>query len=161
MSLAVGIALEAYARTIDEATTVGDDRIAPLRAVMKQLNDVGMIEREAQIISIKPLARADTPTQLADQAIHVSVQPIDAVLAVAPRYAYKMGDRPNARGLPVLSANGHPSHLARISDPAEPGGDTSADVVAGQVEASRARILAAAAPEAHKIKNRPRRTRAK
>jgi hypothetical protein len=83
-----------------------------------------------------------------------TVTPIDGVLALAPAYDYAEHERPNARGLPVMSAAGHPSHLARIADPMTPGNDTAATARERRQQTRSATILIAAAPKVVSIKAR-------
>lgn len=158
VSIAVGVALEAYARTIDKALTLSDDRLGPMRATVKQLVDAGLIDRPARARKQRePLAPAESPRKLAGSVAAVSVTEGDERLQSAPPFAYSIGDRPNARGLPLLSSEGYPSHLARVVDPAEPGRDTSAHLVARKSAERRAYVVVRAAPEAVKIKTRKRR----
>ena len=88
---------------------------------------------------------AGTAMDMAQAATLVPVRPIDWQLADAAAYAYAPTDRPLARGMPVLSADGHPSHLARLCDPADPETPTSADVDARDRARRGGRVLAEAA----------------
>ncbi|UGL61956.1 hypothetical protein SEA_EASTWEST_73 [Arthrobacter phage EastWest] len=159
VSQAVAIALEAEARDVDLKLTYSDDRLTPLRGTMKQLIDAGILLQGGLKLpnqKSKQLPKADTARDLAAQITDVIIVETDDVLINAPHYEYSAHERPNARGLPALSANGHPSHLARVTDPAEPGASTS-EIVAGRATQRRqATILARAVPETVKLKKRNR-----
>ena len=62
-----------------------------------------------------------------------------------PLFEYEEDDRPLANGLPLLSAEGHPSHTARTVDPADALGSTRQTVRARRKRSRDARVLARAA----------------
>lgn len=159
---AVAIALEAVARKADETLTIGDDRAAPVREAVADLVEAGVISApdppapKPRRPRNRPRKRDDAgryvleaqPSKLAEECVQVTIDDLDARLINADPYRYTEDDRPNARGLPLLSANGHPSHLARITDPEEPGNSTMATVRARQRERLHARALLSAVPAA-------------
>lgn len=168
---AVALALEAVAREADLQLTLSDDRQAPLRVVLVRLLDAGILAPHDAPQAPRPprmrtlprkrdaagqYAIEVTPSELAQQAVQTELLPLDAVLSAAPCYTYTEHERPNARGLPVLSANGHPSHLARIADPMEPGSDTRAECRARHAESQHAAALVEASAEAARRRNRRR-----
>lgn len=159
VSMAVEIAIESAARTIDTNTTLSDDRLAPLRTVMTMLCDAGITDHPGtRKTAHKPrhlrlVVDAAPIVEIAATMIP-TVQPVDAVLAAAPAYRYAEHERPNARGLPILSAAGHPSHTARLTDPMTPGNDTAETHRQHHNQSRSAAILAQAAPRAVTIKNR-------
>jgi hypothetical protein len=159
VATAVEIAIEAAARTIDNTLTLSDDRHAPLRNVMTMLCDSGIVDHPGtRKTAHKPrhlrLVTDDTAAVEAAASYIPTVTPRDAVLALAPAYVYAEHERPNARGLPILSAAGHPSHMARITDPMTPGNDTAETGRQRRQQARSATILVAAAPKVITIKAR-------
>lgn len=160
VSIAVAIAVEAGARQIDTQLTLSDNRVDPLRLVMDTLTDAGIIDQPTAGRSLNRRRHlrsvpdnAVTSRDLAAEYVP-SVEPIDDTLAHAPAYQYAEHERPNARGLPVLSANGHPSHTARIADPMTPGNDTAHTHRQRRAQTRSATILVAAAPNVVNIKAR-------
>jgi len=158
VSKAVEIAVEAAARTIDTTLTLSDDRTTPLRAAVTMLARAGIVDAPARRTSHKPrplhLVVDDAPAvDLAAETVP-TVTPRDAVLTLAPAYEYSQHERPNARGLPVMSAAGHPSHTARIADPMTPGNDTAATAAERRQQARAAGILVEAAPKVVILKAR-------
>lgn len=159
VSQAVAIALEAEARDIDFKLTYSDDRLTPLRNTVKQLIESGILMYGIRVPSITPVAaieHSDTAAELAARLTEVIIVDVDEKMSNAPACQYDIGDRPNATGLPTLSAAGYPSHLARITDPAEPGEDTSERIMRRTIEQRRARVLAEAVPETLRLKQRNR-----
>jgi hypothetical protein len=162
VSTAVEIAIEAGARTIDTRLTLSDDRIDPLRLVMETLADAGIIATPTagRTKALTPRRRLhlvpDNAVSSLDLAAEYvpTVTPRDHALTAAPAYAYQEHERPNARGLPVLSANGHPSHTARITDPMTPGNDTAETHRQRRTQRRAAVILVEAAPKVVSIKAR-------
>lgn len=148
---AIAIALEAEARDIELKIDHGDDKLVPLRGTMGLLYDSGILGRTSSPVKF---TRRPTAAKLAAQLTEVPVLPVDETLIEAKPHQYGRNDRPNARGLPLLSASGHPSHLARITDPAEVGGNTARTVMTREVEGRAAVRLAAAAPQAIKMRKR-------
>lgn len=159
VSQAIAIALEAEARDIDFKLTYSDDRLTPLRNTVKQLIGAGILSHGIRIPSAQPIEQikqSATAVELAARMTDVIIVDVDEKLIDAPSYQYAPGDRPNARGLPLLSAAGHPSHLARITDPAEPGEETSTIVMRRTAQQREARILVQAVPETLRLKQRNR-----
>lgn len=77
----------------------------------------------------------------------VNVRPWDTNVTVddVPLFEYDEDDRPLAHGLPLLSAEGHPSHTARTVDPADALGSTRETVRNRRRRSRDARVLAQAA----------------
>ncbi|QDK01955.1 hypothetical protein SEA_VIBAKI_75 [Arthrobacter phage Vibaki] len=157
VSIAVEIAVEAAARAIDTTLTLSDDRLGPVAATMTLLTDAGIIDhpttrktthrtRHLSVVDIDPL-------DLAAEYVPTAT-PRDAALALAPAYIYAEHERPNARGLPILSANGHPSSTARIADPMPPGNDTAETSRQRASQRRSATVLIEAAPKVISIKTR-------
>src|SRR4051794_11754042 len=129
VSRAIALALQAAARTAAETLTLSDARKAPLRTLLAALTAAGVLAKPAppapRPVTTLPRRRnakgqfaiETTPAELAAASVEQMVLPIDETLAFAPRFIYREADRPNARGLPVLSANGHPGSLRRVFDP--------------------------------------------
>ena len=143
---AVAITLEAVARRVEhDYPHPGPDRQAAARAelaaAVDTLRHVGVLASSTP----PPAPVAGTAMDMAQAATLVPVRPIDWQLADAAAYAYAPTDRPLARGMPVLSADGHPSHLARLCDPADPETPTSDDVDARDRARRGGRVLAEAA----------------
>jgi hypothetical protein len=159
VSTAVEIAVEAAARAIDTTLTLSDDRLAPLAATMTLLEGAGIIAAPARTRSTQKIRHLrlvvdDAPAVQVAAEYVPTVTPRDAVLALVPPYVYAEHERPNARGLPVLSANGHPSHTARVTDPMPPGNDTAETARQRGSQRRNATVLIAAAPKVINIKER-------
>lgn len=157
VATAAAIALEASARAADQSLTLTDDRVRPVRESVNMLIAAGVLAgppRAPRPPRVRPRRRntngryapETTPTALARQCVQATILDIDAILIAAPHFLYEETDRPNARGLPLLAASGHPSHLARITDPETPGADTYLTVRKRHREEIDARVLVAAAP---------------
>lgn len=114
-ALAISAALEAVARAVDAPGVPNGDQRAAVADTMNLLARSGISGPGPA-----PNASARTPGSLAAAAIGRRVEPLDVRLPEAPAYRYGAGEQPGKRGLPVLSADGHPSHLARVCDPADP-----------------------------------------
>lgn len=159
VSIAVELAVEAAARQIDTTLTLSDDRTGPLHAAMTLLTDAGIIGHPGTRRTTQRTRHLAVVPDL-DEALTVAaeyvptVTPRDAALALAPAYVYAEHERPNARGLPVLSANGHPSHTARIADPMTPGNDTAETARQRASQRRSAGVLLEAAPKVVQIKTR-------
>jgi len=160
VSTAVEIAIEGAARVIDTTLTLSDNRVDPLREVMATLADAGIIAVPTRGRSLNPRRHlhavpdnAVTSIDLATEYV-ATVEPIDQALTAAAPYLYAEHERPNARGLPVLSANGHPSATARITDPMTPGNDTADTYRTRRAQRRSAVILVEAAPKVVSIKAR-------
>lgn len=170
VSQAVELGLEAVARVTDMTQTLSDDRAACIRSAIEKMEAAGLLSvEESPYINkawwSKPKARQPRGEdgkfasfldagELAEQIVQEALIPLDLVLKAAAPYEYQVGERPNARGLPVMSASGHPSHLARIADPQEPGRDTNAFVRERELNERRAIILEEAAVKAAQKKLR-------
>lgn len=169
VSQAVLLGLEAKARVADTTLTLSDDRAAAVREGIKELTTAGLlapITKAPHLVKSPPpapkrkrdalgqYALESDPSALAARSVQIELFPLDLVLANAERFEYQQHERPNARGLPVLSANGHPSHLSRVTDPMEPGTNTRADVFQRKADDRSAHVLALAAPEAVRMKER-------
>ena len=162
VGIAVEIAVEAAARTIDTTMTLSDNRVDPLRLVMETLADAGIIGlptagRSKALTPRRHLHavpdNAVTSTELATDYMP-TVTPRDAALAAADPYTYAEHERPNARGLPIMSAAGHPSHTARITDPMTPGNDTAETARQRRQQTRAAAVLIEAAPKVVTLKAR-------
>lgn len=151
VAAAATMALEALARRIAESTDLSADRKRLLNAELAKLHAAGIIELDSPPpLPARPVPKALEPSELAELAAGEQLTLFD-IRVCAPGvepYEYKASDRPRARGLPVLSASGHPSAVAMICDPADPLGDTIADVNARQQTDRRARVLRDAARQA-------------
>lgn len=169
---AVVLGLEAKAREADQMLTLSDDRGAVVREAVSMMLTAGVLAPQESLaaLTLPPApppyrrtrkrdtagryAQEFTPSAVAEHCVQTELFPLDETLAHAEVFVYQEEDRPNARGLPVLSANGHPSHLARVADPMEPGNDTMAECRLRHSEHLRAQALVEAIPEAVRIKNR-------
>ncbi|MFT4471391.1 hypothetical protein ACMX2H_15925 [Arthrobacter sulfonylureivorans] len=167
VAAAARLALEMAARGSDKTLSLSDDRTGTIRATMADLLDAGIVAKpnRPQTPAPRPVTRLPrkrnqlgqyaierSPEELAAEATGQMPLPLDDVLSSAGCYQYREADRPNARGLPLLSANGHPSHLARVADPMEPGHDTRAGFRHRRATLLRAAALAHSAPEAAAVK---------
>lgn len=160
IAVAITLALESSARVIDGKTTLSDNRIAPLRKVVELLAKAGLITRTGQPHHSFS-SPEETPALIAKSVTGIPPLNMDATLSTAPTYRYTENDRPNARGLPVLSKNGHPSALARLVDPATPGGQTRLEVRERNAVELKAKILLTAADNAIEIKQKRQKRRSK
>lgn len=88
-----------------------------------------------------------TPIELAAE---LGAIPMDAILIDADPIPYRPEDRPLMRGLPVLSAAGHPSSLARICDPVDQLLSTRSVVASTKTTQRQATVLVTALPKAVK-----------
>ncbi len=175
VSRAVDLSLEAAARTADTTRTLSDDRSEPIRAALDTLTAAGILAASdrPEATATPWWAKSSVRGQLRDQhgrfslvrdaeelaadTLQQPLIPLDSVLADAGPYEYTEDDRPNARGLPLLSQNGYPSHLARVADPQENGRNTKQWVRERHFDRLRAEALKeAAAPAAAKKQRRTR-----
>lgn len=143
-SYAVAIVLEATARDVE--TRHAGDPAGIRRHTPRAIRTAIATMRGRGLLAGTPhhVATGDG-TALAQATAPVPIRPMDWTLIDAPAYAYGYGDRPLARGMPVLSADGHPSHLARITDPADPLTPTAVDATTRAGTRRTGAILAAAA----------------
>lgn len=127
---AVLLGLEVKARISDKGLTLSDDRLAGVRAALVMFQEAGIISNRRGLSprlseAVRSKRGAARPAvALAAEVVQEPLDGLDEVLANAEPYTYGEGERPGQRGLPLLSAEGHPSHLARVADPADPQGDT-------------------------------------
>lgn len=172
VSKAVELCLEAVARVSDLTGTLSDNRARGVTSAIEKLQEVGLVAREeSPYINtawwVKKKRKSQQPRtddgkfaplvdagELAEQIIQDPLVPLDMVLPAAKPYEYSREERPNARGLPILSANGYPSHLARVADPQEAGRSTAEWVQARHQDEREAGILAEAAERAAQRKRR-------
>jgi hypothetical protein len=161
VSRAAAIVLEAVSRRAEEVGGPGEDLVPAVRGAVGLLVESGLLAGpEGHLLPAVPGGgHTASPASLAAATSPVPVLPIDWILTEAPTYQYDAGDRPGARGLPILSDDGHPSHLARIVDPAEPGAATAEAVTVRQSTARHAATLAAAVPHTIQIKRNKKETR--
>lgn len=167
---AIVLALEAKAREADQTLTLSDDREASVREAVSMMVEAGVLASQDAPLHLAPppppppykrtrkrddagrYAAEFEPSQVAAQCVQTELFPLDSALAAAPAFEYEEHERPNARGLPVLSANGHPSHLARVTDPMEPGADTRAEARRRHSDHLHALALVEAVPEVVRVK---------
>lgn len=117
VSTAVHLALEVQARELDRNPHHRSIDPAPaLTDTLHQLTIAGLIH-DPKAPSDPPRSQP-TPTALAATATGRAPDRTDQLMIRAHPYPYRFNDRPGARGLPILSANFHPSSLARQGDPA-------------------------------------------
>lgn len=155
----VELAIEAESRRIEEETTLSDNRSDMLRQSVAMLSKAGLMaapkpsraKRPRHLVAVPDLPAADPVAVAAEFA---PVEPIDETLADAAPYIYEVTERPNVRGLPSLSAAGHPSSTARIADVMPVGTDTGAVARQRHNQDRAALVLVKAAPLAASIKER-------
>ncbi|MCQ9384427.1 hypothetical protein [Brevibacterium moorei] len=140
VATAVRYALEAYARDIAADMHLSIPRQTLLSAALGNLIDAGLLWEET---SRPAPPKFDTARELAEHVTGVQLTLFDMNVSdpALPLYAYTEEDRPLARGLPVLSASGHPSALSMLADPADPLGDTRRDAREHRYRLQRARTL--------------------
>lgn len=127
VATAIRLALEASARAVVSSTTLSDPRGALLRERVQLLTDAGLLHTSEKVDAPPP---GETARGLAEYASNEQLTLFDVNVS-SPElvtYEYQESDRPRARGLPVLSAAGHPSAVALICDPADPFGSTRQEV---------------------------------
>lgn len=169
VAAAIAYAVEAAARVIDDGTTLSDDRAGLLREQVALLREAGIIGHHAPAVPSRPdnvrrirrdipgqQTLAQTPALTIAKAYQPDTTELDAVLFDATPYQYTEGDRPLARGLPVLSATGHPSSTARITHPADTYTDMTTQLRDTRAVLRDGRVLAECAPEAVRLKRRRR-----
>ncbi|MGQ3384493.1 hypothetical protein [Glutamicibacter sp. TV12E] len=158
VSKTVELCLEAAARISDMTRTLSDDRTQRVSSVIEKLQAVGLlVAEESPYINTAWWAEKKKSKQprgedgkfapfldageLTEQVIQEPLVPLDMVLSAAAPYQYERTERPGARGLPVLSDNGYPSHLARVADPMEPGRSTMDWIQARNADQREASVL--------------------
>ncbi|GAA4915857.1 hypothetical protein [Nesterenkonia rhizosphaerae] len=144
---AVHLALEARARIADTTMTLDQNRLLGVRDALTMLYDSGILDNEHDIpvaltraLASKSGARRPAMA-LASEVIQEPLFDVDATLAQAGPHEYQEHDRPGVRGTPLFSANGYPSHLARLADPANPQQSTGATVRARRRDHKDAELL--------------------
>lgn len=145
---AISITLEAAARLGETETSLTDDRQKPIRVALLELREAGILDPETTTLTraMASKTRANHPAKaIAAEVLQEPILTIDTVLPTAPVHECEVTDKPGRRGLPVLSRTGHPSSLARVTDPADPFGDTPTIVRARRRKKRQAADLAAAA----------------
>lgn len=150
---AVRLSLEVIARSIITTTTLSDDRKALLVERSRVLVEAGLL---APSTTTPPAG--GTPAGICETVTGYQPTLFDmrvADTALEP-YVYGERDRPRARGLPVLSASGHPSAVQMITDPCDPFGSTMDDVKEQARVVRKARIIADVAGDVAKRKQRRR-----
>lgn len=156
VAAAATMALEVIARRIADNTDLSADRKRILNAELSKLHSAGILHLDSPPpSSTQPLPKSLKASELAELAAGEQLTLFDIRVCspdVEP-YEYKVADRPRARGLPVLSASGHPSAVAMICDPADPLGDTATDVHLNQQTLRRARVLREAAHSAANLRS--------
>lgn len=156
---AILLTLEAKARAGDQGLTLSDDRLHGIRAGLIELQDAGILSNTRGISPrLSPALLADRAAarpalRLASRVVQEQLDGLDAILANATPHEYTEEDRPGGRGLPLLSRDGHPSHLARLTDPADPQGDTRDQVRQRRADRRRATVLSRAASAAARERN--------
>lgn len=123
------LALEGKARAADLDGSLSDNRLQSIYDTLDQLRATGILDDTAPMPAalLQPRRDSTDPAPLlAAAVVQDTITGLDRVLASANRYEPGPGERPRQAGLPVLSASGHPSSLARLTDPANPLGNTAA-----------------------------------
>lgn len=145
VSAAIALALENVARTIDtrpDARNV-DPRPA-ITKVLTQLQRAGILtppKAPAPVTSEATGTKRTNAVALVHHATGRNVDHTDQLMIRAHPYPYSFRDRPGARGLPLMSANFHPSSLARILDPFPFENDTMTEVATRQKRRYDARAI--------------------
>lgn len=153
---AVALALESLARSITETTTLSANRSRLLAGELHKLEAAGLLHpsKNSPDLPPTPIPQRATPEQLAETATGQQLTLFDIrVSDTGTRsFEYHPDDRPRARGLPVLSAAGHPSAVAMICDPADPFGDTRREANETRTTERNAEVLRSAALDAARMK---------
>ena len=149
---AITLTLEAHARQADAGQTLSDDRLSAVRVAMEVLRDAGIIDNSTPLP--RALTRQASAQGIASRLVQDELPGIDQALTRAPHYVYPEGSRPGARGLPVLSRHGHPSSLARITDPADPRQNTTTIHLERTRDTYQARVLSDIAEDAAHMRRR-------
>lgn len=171
VSEAVAVALEGMARAVESGTTLSDDRRVALGDRARQLAQARIIQvpgmapasprpvpgdapapgkaprrKRRHNIAAGQLSLSESPALLVEALTGAPPAPYDAPVLNAPAHTYDATDRPLMRGLPVLSAAGHPSHLARIEDPQDSYASTSQEAADRARRKRQATIVVATIP---------------
>ena len=172
VSYAVTIACEAAARAIDTSMSLSDDQAAALAGRITELEQAGII-RTTTPATVAPnnvrqirrqctgqtrLSEAADPTTVAGQYSPDPPALFDLTVATAAAHVYAETDRPMMRGLPVTSANGHPSSLARTTDPVDQLAGTPETVRQRTKQHRQAVTLLEAVPQTIRNKQRKKKT---
>lgn len=147
---AVTITLEAAARLGDTTGTLSDDRQTKLREALTRLRTAGILDAETTTLSRAMASKTGTgrpAVALASEIIQDPIIGLDELLPQAQRFTYAEEDKPGRRGTPLMSADGHPSHLARVCDPRDPTMETGEDVRRRRRKTRQATVLSHAAHE--------------
>lgn len=164
---AVALSLEGMARMVEQTTTLSDDRRAALAAKARELvlariiTQPGLAPQPARKplaptakrgrkrrhqIAAGQLSFAESPTVIVEAVTGKAPTVYDSPVLNAPAHTYAATDRPLMRGLPLLSAAGHPSHLARIEDPQDSYASTSQEAAERTRRTRQATVLVASVP---------------
>lgn len=121
VSTAVHLALETAARSIDKrADSRNVDPKPVLEKTLAQLYRAGLLTPPKAPAPTTPEStgkKSGSCSALAHRATGRMPDMTDQLMVRAHPYPYRFTDRPGARGLPLMSANFHPSSLARIGNP--------------------------------------------
>lgn len=161
---AVALALEAAARVIEGQTTLSDDRQAVLAGKVRDLVAARIIQSPGQLKamprhehivagprrrkhqSANQISFTESPEIVAEAVTGEPSKSYDSAVLAAKPHRYKTKDRPLMRGLPILSADGHPSHLARVTDPQDAYTDTPQDCADRARRTRQAKVVVATVP---------------
>ena len=155
---AVALALETLARSITETTTLSANRSRLLAGELHKLEAAGLLHpsKNSPAVPPAPIPQALPAEQIAELATGKQLTLFDIRVSDTGvrSFEYHPDDRPRARGLPVLSAAGHPSAVAMICDPADPFGDTRREANETRTTERNAEVLRSAALDAARMKRR-------
>jgi hypothetical protein len=167
---AIELHLEAASRAAAEDLPLGDARREALAAAVDELRVAGVIAdplahgapANSRPDAPEGAARRVTDSEASRLAYLVGARPrpCDPANLDAEAIEYGLDDRPLARSLPVVSAGGAPSFLAKAADPADPLGDTRRQVYARNATDRRATVIAAAVARVPAIRARRARSAA-
>ncbi len=171
VSEAVAVALEGMARLVESTTTLSDDRRRALGDRARQLTRARIIQepgtpgtpratpgdapappvnaprrKRRHTIAAGQLSFSESPALLVEALTGQAPTVYDGPVLNAPAHEYDATDRPLMRGLPLLSAAGHPSHLARIEDPQDSYASTSLEATDRARRKRQATIVVATIP---------------
>lgn len=145
VSTALALALEGAARDIDKRTDARNVDPKPhLEKTIAKLVRAGLLTPPKAPAPVTPDAtgkRSGSCSALAHRATGRMPDMTDQLMIRAHPYPYRHTDRPGARGLPLMSANFHPSSLARIGNPFPFDHDTTTELTARQKRRYDARAI--------------------